>query len=122
MANLVPARHHLSVRIPHPKLSQKLGMPTYGVHMAHGGYAHRYDTPASISIREGLAQNLIYPRVSRQTANALFVAAHEMGHVALQSNDETRVNNYAQAHFKLFARRLGLNPQQARALFRLNPY
>lgn len=110
------------IRYDHPHLSQKLGIPVYGVRMAHAGYAHRFDNPASITLREGLIPFLVHPTISRHTANAMFIAAHEMGHVALQSDDETKVNNYARAHFRLFARRIGLTPEQAQALLRLNPY
>lgn len=109
-----------SVPIMHPHLSRKLQMQVEGVRMAHAGYAH--PERGSITLREGLIHYLVYPRVSRQTANALFIATHERGHVVLHSNDENRVNNYTQAHFKLMALRLGMTRPQARALERLNPY
>lgn len=109
-----------SVPIVHPHLSQRLGMEVYGVRMQHAGYAH--PDKHSITLREGLTHYLVHPTVSHQTANALAVATHEIGHVVLQSNDENKVNNYMQAHFKLMALRLGMTRTQARALERINPF
>lgn len=106
---------------PHETLSAKLGVDVYGLAgMKHAGYAH--PEHRSVTLREGLCRLLERPRVSRQTANALFVLAHELGHVLVPTNDELRADDYAVTHFQPLALRLGLSHRQADRLWRLCPY
>lgn len=114
---IVPTGPELVYR---PNLSEKVGLSVYGCKMKHAGYAHQGMN--AVTLRMGLCDELEHPSVSVPTANAIFVLAHETGHLRLATNDENRANDYAFSHFRLLARKLGFSRWQARKLYRLNPY
>lgn len=109
--------------VAHELPTRYAGITVYGhVGMAHAGYAHRFDTPPSITLREGLCRILEKPQVTRGFANALYVLCHEMGHILLATDDEMAADNYALGHFRLVALRFGIRRKDLGKLWRLCPY
>jgi hypothetical protein len=101
-------------------LSTLSGVRVYGLRMKHAGYAH--PEHGSVTLRLGLCDELVHPTVSSQTANAVYVLAHELGHVLIPTNDEWKADHYAVTHFKSLAHKLGIPRWRTGKLWRLCPY
>lgn len=102
------------------ELSVAQHIAIYACRMKHAGYAH--PDQGSLTLRLSLAKALEARKVNAATAIAVFVLAHEEGHVEVPTNDETRANDFAEAHFNLVARRQGFSRLATRRLRKLCPY
>lgn len=88
--------------------------------MKHAGYAHPAER--SVTLRLDLCAALEHPEVSPQTANAVYVLAHEEAHVEIPSDDEWAADQYAVLHFGAVAKRFGFGRIRVRRLWKVCPY
>lgn len=104
-----------------PVLSRKAKIPVYSEHIVHAGYAQR-PVRGAVTIRTGLADALEHGGISCTVSNAIYVLGHEMGHVLRDTNNCTLANEYAFAHFRLLAQRLGYPKSAMPRLWKVCPY